>query len=319
MPQIQTVYDGNYIVWQRKFAEINIDLKADIIILQQFGLIIAESTFFDFTIEQGVYVSIEIAMSDTPNTWTMIHAGDIHSDIMSASGWTQDISNQSADFKGNWQENTYIYNHDVGLVARYVRVRISTDAFFTPLQLVAVKKVMVRDQFGTSLVPAETLLETNALGWKTGEILKEIMEDLLENRILLATTAEELTQARVSPKGTWDAASELYDAPAPRIFASLVERLNDLEQDAERRLTAKKVIVPVEVTLPVLAGTSVIVTDVVANAPYRVVRGYAGGFDAVDVLTQLVEGVGSFEEPLRENGELIFGKVSYGIDRKSVV
>jgi hypothetical protein len=97
------------------------------------------------------------------------------------------------------------------------------------------------------------------------------------------------------------------------MFSSLVERLNDLEKDAERRLTARKMVIPVEDNVMVLAGISEITTSLNADAPYRKVRQYVGVDDTVDVLVQLQEGVGAFEEPLRDNGVLIYGKVTYGV------
>jgi hypothetical protein len=223
------------------------------------------------------------------------------------------MTNQVADDKGVWQENEYVYDHGISLVARYVRIRVVADSSLTPLQTVAIKKVLIRNHQGISIT-AGAAIQTNELGWQTGEVLKEIMEDLLENRILLTTTSDELEDARVSPKGTWDANNELYGAPAPRIFSSLTERLNDLELDAERRLVARKVIVPVETVRSVQTGSSVVDTGIVADSPYRKVNEYAAAEDTVDVLVQVTEGVGTFEEPLRENGVLIYGRITYGVN-----
>jgi len=308
MPQVQTIYNGNYIVWQRKLAEITIDLKSDLINLQQFGLTIAESDFFNFTLAKGIYLFVDVAATASPNVWTNVYSGR----VMDGAGWQQDAANQAADSLGNWQENTYVFDRGISVIGRYVRFRLAADSSFTPLQTVVIKKVLIRNHQGISLT-ANAAPQTNALGWQTGEVLKDIMEDLLENKVLLSTTTEELEGARVSPKGTWNSAAEIYGAPAPRMFASLVERLNDLEKDAERRLTARKVVIPVEDNILVMAGTSEITTNLNADSPYKKIRQYVSADDTVDVLIQLQEGVGDFEEPLRDSGVLVYGKVTYGL------
>lgn len=307
MPQVQTIYDGNYIVWQRKLAEVVIDLKSDSNAVQQFGLTIAESQFFKFTVGIGLHLEIDIAVTASPNTWTNVYSGA----VMAGAGWTQDGLNQVATADGSWQENTYTFDNGIALIGRYIRIRLAADSSLTPLQLVAIKKIAIMNHQSVSLTAAASS-ETNTLGWQTGEVLKEIMEDLLENRILLSSATTELQDARVSPKGTWDNINELYSAPAPRIFTTLASRLNDLELDAERRLTARKVVIPVEATVAVMTGSSEVDVGLVADAAHRQIKEYALPEDIVDIFVQTVEGVGDFEEPLRENGVMIYGKVTYG-------
>lgn len=314
MPQIQTIYDGNFIVWQRKLSEVIVDLKTDKVDIQKFGCIIAESDFFKFTVATGIYLTIDISPSSSPNSWATVYSGN----ILAGAGWTPDINNSVPGVDGAWHENSYIYDNGANITGRYIRYRFSADASLAPLQTVALKKVLIRDASDNSLT-AGASAQSSELGWQTGQVLQDIMEDLLENRTLVTTLDTELIDARTSPKGTWDNILERYDAPIPNIFISLKARLDDLEQDAERRLAARKVIIPSENELLVNAGVSEVDTGIVADAPYRIVNEYANPEDTVDVMVQSVEGIGSFEEPLMDNGVLIYAKVTYGKDTTGYV
>lgn len=308
MPLIQTVFNGNYVVWQRKLAEVVVDLKSDKTGLQKFGVIIAESSFYQTHVAGGIFISVEVASSAAPNTWTLVHGSSL-----SGGAWISDSLNQVAPSSGAWMENVYVHDALAGVDARYVRFRVAADASFTPLQMVALRKVLIRDVADQSLSVGATT-QTNELGWQTGETLKDILEDLLEGRLLLDSITGEVIAARESPTGTWDGTTENYGPPVPRIFSSLKARLDDLEQDAERRLAARKVVVPVEDIENAVIGQSEFVVGIQADIPNRLVKQYASVEDVVDVLVQVVEGTGEYEEPLRDNGVLIVGRVNYGVD-----
>lgn len=309
MPQIQSIYNGNFVVWQRKVAEVVVDLKSDIVNLQKFGVVLGESTFFNTTATLGIHVTVEIASHASPNVWNLVYSAPL------ASGsWVPHIDNMVPPDNGVWVENQYVFNNGATVVARYVRFRIAANSSDTPLQTVALKKVILTNSLDVSLAIGASV-QVNVLGWQTGTVLKDILEDLLDNRILATTLQDEVVNARTSPKGTWDPTSEQYVAPAPRIFATLKGRLDDLEQDAERRLSARKVMVPVEDVVNGIITDSVIQTNIQADATFRKVYEYLDSKDLVDILVQETEGVGKFEEPMRTNdGVLVIGKVTYGMD-----
>lgn len=309
MPQIATIYNGNYVVWQRKLAEIIVDLKADVTAIRKLGLIIAESTLFHSSVSTGIYVSLEVASNGAPNTWSMIYEAPLNS-----GSWLSDVNNIAAPASGAWVENSYLFVNNVNITGRYLRFRIAADASYTPLQTVALKKVVVQDGSDNSLL-AGASAQINVLGWQTGKVLKDILEDILEDHVLIKTLGEETIAARVSPKGTWDNTAEQYAAPLPKIFASLKARLDDLEQDAERRLTARKVVVPVEDMVSIPATQTTFDTHIIADMPHRKLKQYADTNDLVDVLVQETDGLGAYEYPLRDNsGALIVGRVTYGCD-----
>jgi len=309
MPQIQSIYNGNFVVWQRKLAEIVIDLKSDVINLQNFGLIIAESTFFNSTANSGIHVTVDVATHLSPTTWNSVYSAPLV-----GSAWAPDMDNMVPAENGVWTENKYLFNNGAGITGRYIRYRIAADNIGTPLQTLALKKVILSDSLGNSLVGGASV-QVNALGWQTGNVLKDILEDLLEGQLLGSSLQDEVIAARVSPKGTWNEISENYVAPIPKIFTSLKGRLDDLELDAERRLSGRKLIIPVEDTVSVIITQSVLTTNVQADAPYRKIMQYLNEKDIVDVLVQANEGIGSFEEPLRTpDGTLVVGRVSYGSD-----
>lgn len=307
MPQIQSIYNGNFVVWQRKLAEIVVDLKSDIVNLQKFGLIIAESNFFNSTVERGIYVSIEVASHASPNVWNPVHAS-----LLNDATWTADSNNILPPSSGAWVENKYTFNNGSPVVCRYIRFRITADAAHNPLQTFALKKVVLTNNSDVSLASGASV-QVNVLGWQTGKVLKDILEDLLENRLLATTVQDEIIEARTSPKGTWDGAVENYVSPIPRIFTTLKNRLDDLELDAERRLTSRKVVIPVDDILSGATTQSVFTTNIQADAPYRKVIESVDAQDTVDVLVQASPSVGTFEEPLRSvDGVLIYGRVTYG-------
>ena len=309
MPQIQTIYNGNFVVWQRKVAEVVVDLKSDIINLQKFGLIIAESSFFNSTAERGMFVTIETASHASPNIWNPVHAS-----LLNEAPWAGDMNNMAAPDNGAWMENQYILDNGSPMVCRYVRIRVTADAALNPLQTFALKKVILTDAADTS-VSGGASIQVNVLGWQTGKVLKDILEDLLETRILSTTVQDEIEDARISPKGTWDGGVENYVAPIPRIFTTLKGRLDDLEQDAERRLTGRKLIVPVDDVLSGIITQHEFDTNIQADAPYRKILEWTDAKDNVEILVQAEPGIGNFEEPLRtEDGVLVYGKITYGIN-----
>ena len=308
MPQVQTIYNGNYVVWQRKLAEIVVDLKADVTIIRKLGLIIAESAMFESTIDKGIYVSLEVANNGSPNTWSLVYGAPL-----GGGSWIADAGNIPAPATGAWVENTYVFTNNVNITGRYLRFRIASDLSYTPLQTVALKKVLLQDSNGSSLLTGASA-QVNVLGWQTGKVLKDILEDLLQENVLITTVGDEVLNARTSQKGTWDQTSEGYVAPIPRIFATLKSRLDDLEQDAERRLTSRKISIPVEDAVSIPATMSIVNTNIRADAPYRKIRQAVGTDGVVDVLVQGTEGLGAYEYPLRDSlGALILGKVTYGL------
>ena len=309
MPQIQSIYNGNFVVWQRKLAEVVIDLKSDIVNLQKFGLIIAESSFFNSTVERGIFAIIETASHASPNIWNPMHAS-----LLNEAPWVADMNNIAPPENGAWVENSYVFDNGSPMVCRYVRFRIVADAAQNPLQTLALKKVVLTDSADVSLSGGASV-QVNVLGWQTGKVLKDILEDILETRMLSTTVEDEISNARISPKGTWDINAENYIAPIPRIFTTLKHRLDDLELDAERRLTGRKLVVPVDDTLAGVITQYEFETNVQADAPYRKILEYVDAKDTVEILIQAEAGVGDFEEPLRTvDGVLVYGKITYGVN-----